>query len=53
MLRPVCFLLLCFALSFAAGCGSEGGNPGDANDPALESDAASDAAERENPAPVN
>ncbi|QDT31511.1 hypothetical protein [Thalassoglobus polymorphus] len=56
MLRSLWLLLFLCSVSFVSvGCGGgDGGTPGDANDP-VESgeDDALDAAEEENPAPVN
>lgn len=46
-------LMLSFSLMCVAGCGPQAGSQGDENDPALGSDAAAEAAERENPASVN
>lgn len=54
MLRGFWILtFVCLCPLIMAGCGADSGTPGDANDPALGSDAEAEAAEAANPAPVN
>lgn len=52
MLRRLWCLSFLTILLFGVGCGGGGGSPGDENDPALSTDAAAEAAEEANPAPV-